>query len=91
MTEAYCNCTGAPPWPAMIRLHAGGPNRYYLCRACGSVREDVYRGDAIVEQRWHEAPEEPLPRPVQKEAAAFLEAVEGEQLSLWAEGAPGGP
>ncbi len=30
----------------MIRLRAGGPNRYYLCPECGAVREDLYRGGA---------------------------------------------
>jgi hypothetical protein len=44
MPEAYCDCTG-------------DPNRYYFCRDCGSVREDVYRGDAIAERRWHNAPD----------------------------------
>ena len=91
MTEAHCNCPGDPPWPAMIRLHAGGPNRYYLCRECGSVREDVYRGDAIVDQLGHNGPEDPLSRSVRDEAAELLEIVEGEQLTLWAEDAPEGP
>jgi hypothetical protein len=45
MTEARCDCTGSPPWPARGHLHAGGPNRYYLCPECGAVREDVYQGE----------------------------------------------
>jgi len=47
MTEAYCDCTGSPPWPAMMRLHGGAPNHYYLCLECGAVREDVYEGGRL--------------------------------------------
>ena len=50
-TEAHCDCTGSPPWPAMIRLHAGGPKRYYLCPECGAVKEDIYQGGAITSRR----------------------------------------
>jgi hypothetical protein len=85
MTDAHCDCTGSPPWPAMIRLHAGGPNRYYLCPECGAIREDVYRGGAIVDHRWHDAPDGTLPQAVQEEAQSLLEVPEGEQLALWDE------
>jgi hypothetical protein len=60
-TEARCDCTGSPPWPAMVRLHGGGPNRYYLCHERGATREDVYQGGAIAEHRWHDAPNGALP------------------------------
>lgn len=83
MTEACCDCTGSPPWPAMIRLHAGGPSRYYLCRECGAIRDDVYRGGAIVDHRWHDAPDGTLPKAVREEAQSLLEVPEGEQLALW--------
>jgi hypothetical protein len=48
----------------MIRLHAGRPNRYYLCPGCGAVKEDVYRDGAIVDQRWHDAPDGTLPKAI---------------------------
>jgi hypothetical protein len=82
-SEAYCDCTGAPPWPGMMRLHGGGPNRFYLCRACGAVREDVYREGAIVEHRWHEGPNGELPPGVREEALEVLGCPAVEQLSLW--------
>ena len=66
----------------MIRLHAGAPNRYYLCRECGAAREDVYRGKAIVQRQWHDAPYGTLPEPVRQEALELLEAPSGEQLDL---------
>lgn len=83
VTEAYCDCTGFPPWPPMVRLHAGGPNRYYLCRECGAVREDIYREGGIVAHRWHDAPDGTLPWAVRMEAKAILEMPRGEQLELW--------
>jgi hypothetical protein len=85
MTEAYCDCTGCPPWRAMLRLHAGGPNRYYLCRACGAIREDVYRDGAIVAHRWHDAPNGTLPEAVRQEAHDILSAPHADQLELWAD------
>jgi hypothetical protein len=81
--EAHCDCTGLPPWPTMMRLHGGGPHRYYLCRQCGAVREDVYQDGAIVEHRWHDAPDGTLPYPVRSEALAVLQVPHGEQLTLW--------
>jgi hypothetical protein len=68
MTEACCDCIGSPPWLAMIHLHAGGLNRYYLWPECGAVKEDVYQGRAIVEHRCHNAPDGTLPRAVREEA-----------------------
>ena len=68
MSLGTCNCTGDPPWPEPI----------LPCCECGSVRDDVYWGDAIVDQRWQDAPEEPLPHSVRDEAAELLEIVEGE-------------
>ena len=84
MTETYCDCTGNPPWPPMIRLHAGGPNRYY-CPECGAVKEEVYQGGAIVDHRWHDAPDGVLPEAVREEALETLAAPKGEQLALWKE------
>ena len=82
MTEAFCDCTGSPPWPAMIRLRGGGPNRYYLCRECSAIREDVYRDRAITGTRWHEGLDADLPRSVREEATEILEEHGGEQLEL---------
>jgi hypothetical protein len=66
----------------MIRLHAGGPNRYYLCLECGEVKKDVYRSGAIVEHRWHTAPDSVPSGAVRKEALKVLEMPKGEQLEL---------
>jgi len=68
----------------MMRLHGGAPNRYYLCRRCGAVREDVYREGAIVEHRWHDAPDGTLPDAVCQEAWEILAMPHGDQLALWA-------
>jgi hypothetical protein len=83
MSEAYCDCSGSAPWPAMLRLHAGGPHRYYLCRACGAVREDLYHDGAIVAHRWHDSPDGTLPAAVREEASEVLAAPRGEQLGLF--------
>lgn len=83
MTEAHCDCTGCPPWPPMLRLHGGAPNRYYLCRACGAVREDVYRDGAIVAHRWHDGPNGRLPAAVRQEARDILSTPHPDQLELW--------
>lgn len=85
MTEAYSDCTGSPPWPEMVRLHAGGPNHYYLYPECGRFREDVYRGGSIVEHCWRDGPNSTLPEAVREEALEILEAPNGEQLELWGE------
>jgi hypothetical protein len=37
MTEAHCDCTGSPPWPAMIRSHGGEPNCDSLYRECYAI------------------------------------------------------
>jgi hypothetical protein len=67
----------------MIRLHAGAPHRYYLCRVCGAVREDVYRDGVIVVHRWHDAPDGTLPAAVREEALEVLAAPRVEQLALF--------
>lgn len=69
----------------MIRIHASGPNRYYLCRECGAVREDIYQNEVIVEHCWHDAPDGTLPKSVKEEARELLETPVGEQLALWSE------
>jgi hypothetical protein len=67
----------------MLRLHGGGPNRYYLCRACGAIREDVYRDGAIVAYRWHDAPDGQLPAAIRQEARDILSMPHPDQLELW--------
>jgi len=67
----------------MTRLHAGAPNRYYLCLECGAVREDVYGGGAITGHRWHDAPDGTLPTAVYEEVVEILATPSGEQLELW--------
>ncbi len=78
-----CDCTAAPPWPPMTRLHVAGTSRWYLCRRCGAVREDVCRGDGtILGTRWLE-PGDGLPDVVGGEVGELMERVEYEQLGLF--------
>ena len=56
----------------MIRLHASGPNRYYLCPECSAVKEDVYQGGAILEHRWHHAPDGTQPAAARVMAQALV-------------------
>ena len=67
----------------MMRLHGGGPNRYYLCPECRAIREDIYRDGAIVAHRWHDEPNESLPKSVREEAQKTLKTPKGDQLKLW--------
>ena len=67
----------------MVRLRAGGPNRYYLCRECGAVREDLYQSGAILDHRWHDASNGILPAAVREEALHILSAPEAHQLAMW--------
>jgi hypothetical protein len=69
----------------MMRLHGGAPSRYYLCRRCSAIREDVYREGAIVEHRWYDGPNGRLPAGVLQEAVEILALPGGEQLGLWAD------
>ena len=74
MTSVYCDCDG-PPWPEMPRLNAAGLNRYYLCRRCGTVREDLCRHDGtIISTRRHNVESADLPAAVVEQARAILDA-----------------
>jgi hypothetical protein len=80
----FCDCVGAPPWPVMQRLNVAGPNRYYVCRACGTVREEVCRVDGtILETHFHKARDGGLPRVVAEQARDILDGPRYEQLSLF--------
>ena len=80
----FCDCTAAPPWPAMMRLHVAGVNRYYLCRRCSTIREHVCRPDGtILETLWHQATSDGLPGAVAERAREMLDRAEYEQLGLF--------
>jgi hypothetical protein len=80
----FCDCTAAPPWPEMQRLSVAGPNRYYLCRACGRVREEVCRADGtIVEVCFHKVVDGSLPPAAAEQARDLLTRPRYEQLSLF--------
>jgi len=52
-SQVFCDCTGEAPWPAMLKLNVAGRNRFYLCRECSTVREQVCRADGtIIETRY---------------------------------------
>lgn len=60
--EAICTCTGNPPWPAMMRLHVDGLNRYYVCLECGTIREEICESEGTIAYvRIYEAGSEELP------------------------------
>jgi hypothetical protein len=82
MTAAHRDRTGSPHWPAMPRLHTGGRNRCYLRADCGAVREDVFRGGAIAEGRWHHVPDGLLLNAVGEKAPKVLKARKSEQLRI---------
>jgi hypothetical protein len=83
----FCDCTGRPPWPAMLRVHAGGEiNRYYLCRRCGSIREHVCRADGtILDSRYHHLESAALPAAVVQQAREILSQPHYSQPSLFGE------
>ena len=81
-----CDCTDAPPWPAMQRLHVGGFNRYYLCVECARVREEVMRLDGtIVATRYHRLESGALSPTAREQARAVLRAPGYEQGRLFGE------
>ena len=68
----------------MQRLNVVGPNRYYVCRACSTVREDVCRADGtILETHFHKAQSDNLPPVVIEQARDILEQPRYEQPSLF--------
>ena len=81
-----CDCTGAPPWPAMQRLHVGGFNRYYLCVECERVREEIMRPDGtIIETRYHRLESGALSAAAREQAEAVLRERGYEQGRLFGE------
>ena len=64
MTESHCDCPGAPPWPQLIRLHAGGPNRYHLYPRGRRTSHDIPRGGAIIQHPRHDRPHRLSPKPI---------------------------
>jgi hypothetical protein len=80
----YCDCTGGPPWPPMMRIHTNTASRYYLCRRCGTIREDVCRPDGtIIEARFHDLEGLDLPAAVVQQAREVLNEPRYEQGSLF--------
>lgn len=58
----------------MIGLHAGGPNRYCRCRECDAAREDFYRGEAMMEDRYQDPPDGMLSKTMSWKRLGFLQA-----------------
>lgn len=79
-----CDCTAGPPWPRMRRLHVAGAGRWYLCRACGALREDVCRADGTIrETRFHTVESDGLPEMVREAVGEMMGRGEYEQLGLF--------
>jgi hypothetical protein len=81
----YCDCYG-PPWPKMKRIHVGGElSRFYLCRRCGTIREEAGRPDGTLTGavRYHKLDSVDLPAAVVEQARATLDAPHYDQLSLF--------
>jgi hypothetical protein len=81
----HCDCTGKAPWPAMLKLSVAGQGRFYLCRECGAVREEVCRVDGtVIEIHYHDSADAADLSPVVLEQVrAILDAPEFEQLALF--------
>ncbi len=81
-SNPFCNCTGAPPWPGMVKLSANATHRYYVCRECGAVCEEVCRPDgAVAEVRWHAADRrDALPASIVGQMQNVLEQIEPEMI-----------
>jgi hypothetical protein len=88
----FCDCDG-PPWPTMTQIHVGGESsRFYLCRKCGTIRENLCRPDGtITGTRYHELESvdgstdltEILPAAVVEQARGILKRPVYQQGSLF--------
>ncbi len=82
MTETRCSCSGAPPWPPLLRLTTPGPDRYYLCTRCGRVRKELCRADGTVQRVLYYDEIDALPPKVAGEVRRIL-GDGPEQLALF--------
>ncbi len=70
----------------MTRLHIKGPNRFYLCPRCRTVRVKEGRPNGTISRvKYHALDTGTLPGEVIQEARALLEP-RPEQLSLFEDG-----
>ena len=86
IAQVFCDCTGASPWPVMLRVHVGGElSRFYLCRRCGTIRENEARPDGTLtgKVRYHHLETADLPAAVVEQVRAILEAPNYDQLDLF--------
>jgi hypothetical protein len=83
--EVPCDCFTTVPWPALYWLHIDlGLSRYYLCRRCGTIREDFCRPDGtVVITHFHHLENANLPSVVVEQAQGILARPRYRQLSLF--------
>jgi len=67
----------------MLRFRAVGPKRYSLCPDFGAIHENLYRGRAILEHHWHDAPEGGAGHGTCEDALETLGAPGPEEFGLW--------
>ncbi len=78
----FCNCTGAPPWPGMMRLDVDGDKRYDVCRECGVICEQAHQPDgALAKACWYALDQRAaLPAAVIEQAQRALAQVAPEMM-----------
>jgi hypothetical protein len=67
-----------------MRIHANTGSRYYLCRQCGTVREDICRRDGTIKDTtFHRLESVDLPAAVVEQVRDILNQPGFEQPSLF--------
>jgi hypothetical protein len=70
----------------MVRVIVGGLNRYFLCTACKTIREEMCRVDGtIAVVRYHRSSSQALSQTVRQQAQKLLDWLGYEQKPLFDE------
>jgi hypothetical protein len=68
----------------MMRIHTNTPSRYYVCRRCGTIREDYCRPDGtITGTKLHRLESADLPAAVVEQVREILSQPRYQQRSLF--------
>ena len=77
-----CDCSR--PWPEMTRIGAAGPDRYYLCPACGCIRHEAAAGPGLLDDvAFYHIDDPRVPELVWREAHRLLNRPTYSQLGLF--------